>query len=70
MISNRGTRIWPEGHPETFCIEQYRCRFTHKTKGQGIGAHEVISLLDNLVKSGYDIIKTENLYAFDGASGY
>ncbi len=30
MITNRGVRIWPEGHPETFCIEQWRCRFIAK----------------------------------------
>ncbi len=70
MISNRGARIWPEGHPETFCIEQYRCRFVHKSKGHTVGADEIVSLLDNLIKSGYDIIKTENLYTFDGAAGY
>ncbi len=67
MISNRGVRIWPEGHPETFCIEQYRCRFLHKTSAT---MHDIVTLLDNLAKSGYDIIKTENLYSFDGKKGF
>ncbi|HEX2582531.1 MAG TPA: NADP-dependent isocitrate dehydrogenase, partial [Chlamydiales bacterium] len=26
MITNRGTKVWPQGQPETFCIEQWRCR--------------------------------------------
>ncbi len=21
MIGNRGVRVWPEGHPETFCVD-------------------------------------------------
>lgn len=67
MISNRGVRIWPEGHPETFCIEQYRCRFMHKGNAT---MHDIVTLLDNLAKSGYDIIKTENLYSFDEKMGF
>src|SRR5579862_7514881 len=27
MMSNRGVKIWPGGHPETFCTDNYRCRF-------------------------------------------
>jgi len=70
MITNRGARIWPDGHPETFCIEQWRCRFVHKSKDQPVTQHEIYTLLENLAHSGYDIIKTENLYTFDGAAGY
>lgn len=70
MISNRGARIWPEGHPETFCIEQWRCRFTHKDRDHVISPQEIISLLSHLVDAGYEIIKTENLYTFEGAPGF
>jgi isocitrate dehydrogenase len=66
-ILNRGARIWPDGFPETFCIEQWRCRFVHEG---GIDFHDVVTLLENLHKSGYDVIKVENLYTFDGAAGY
>ncbi|MBS0615646.1 MAG: hypothetical protein JSR58_03730 [Verrucomicrobia bacterium] len=27
-------------------------------------------MVENLAKSGYDIIKTENLYSFDGKMGF
>ncbi|HEX2579942.1 MAG TPA: NADP-dependent isocitrate dehydrogenase [Rhabdochlamydiaceae bacterium] len=67
MITNRGVRIWPEGHPETFCIEQWRCRFIGK---EPVRPQEIIALLDHIVKAGYDVFKTENLYMFDGAAGY
>lgn len=67
MITNRGVRIWPEGHPETFCIEQWRCRFMGK---ETVEPQEIIALLDHIVKAGYDVFKTENLYTFDGVAGY
>jgi len=70
LITNRGARIWPEGHAETFCIEQWRCRFVHKDDRHVITQNEILSLLDHLVHSGYDIIKTVNLYTFDGSPGF
>lgn len=63
-IFNRGVRVWPERMPETSCIESWRCRF----KGKEI--ESVLKSLDAFVKSGLDVIKTENLYAFDGKPGY
>ena len=27
MITNRGVKVWPEGLPETFCTDHWRCRF-------------------------------------------
>ncbi len=67
MITNRGVRIWPEGHPETFCIEQWRCRFIAKETAK---PQEIVALLDYIVKAGYDVFQTENLYTFDGVAGY
>lgn len=70
MISNRGARIWPEGHLETSCIEQWRCRFMHQDKKSPISQKEIVALLSQLTESGYDVIKTENLYIIDGVPGY
>ena len=67
MITNRGVRIWPEGHPETFCIEQWRCRFIVK---EGAKPQDIVALLGHVVKAGYDVFQTENLYTFDGVAGY
>lgn len=66
MIFNRGVRIWPSGHLETFCIEQWRCRFVAKT----VQPSDVIHLLEQFTQDGYDVFKTENLYTFDGNLGY
>jgi len=68
MVTNRGVRVWPEGHPETFCIEQWRCRFSDNRKT--IGQEKIVDLLTYLHSSGYDVIKTENLYTIDEAPGY
>ena len=27
MIANRGVKVWPDGSPETFCTDNFRCRF-------------------------------------------
>ena len=69
MISNRGMKVWPEGHPETFCSDHWRCRFI--AKGSDTISHKQISaLLDHLADAGLDFIKTENLCNFDGQRGY
>ncbi len=70
MISNRGVRIWPEGIPETSCINQFRCRFMHEKKHDPVTQHEVLLMLQELTNLGCDIIKTENLYMFDGHAGF
>ena len=70
MVSNRGARIWPEGHPETFCIQQWRCRYMPKSKGNLTTQEDVLALLHALANAGCDIIKTENLYDFDHKPGY
>jgi isocitrate dehydrogenase len=69
MISNRGTKVWPDAHPDTFCVDHWRCRFMNKDKN--IIKHEdIVSLLDNMSKNGLDFIKIENLYSFDGEKGF
>ncbi|GAB4187238.1 MAG: NADP-dependent isocitrate dehydrogenase [Simkaniaceae bacterium] len=64
MISNRGVRIWPEGHKETFCIDQWRCRFL--SKKEECSLQDILLLLNKVAKEGHEIIKIENLYTFDG----
>ena len=70
LLSNRGAKVWPQGQPETTCIDQFRARFAHKQKGQGITPDLIIDTLKVLVDAGFDIIKTENLYLFDDKPGF
>jgi isocitrate dehydrogenase len=67
LITNRGAQVWPNGIPETFTTDHWRCRFL----GHGTIRHEQIThLLELVADSGFDFIKTENLYNFDGQPGY
>jgi len=69
-IMNRGTKVWPEGLPETFCTDQWRLRFKAPGANGSVTHSEIASLLGWIARAGFDPIKTENLYAFDGAPGY
>ena len=69
MMSNRGVKVWPGGHAETFCSDHWRCRFLSVT-GSGVSHPQIISLLQRFADAGFDFIKTENLYNFDGERGY
>jgi isocitrate dehydrogenase len=70
MISNRGVKVWPGGQSETFCSDQWRCRFMANDKGSIISHKQIVSLLANVDNAGFDFIKTENLCNFDGERGY
>ncbi|MCB0840269.1 MAG: NADP-dependent isocitrate dehydrogenase [Bacteroidetes bacterium] len=69
MITNRGVKVWPHGFSETFCTDHWRCRYEvpNGQKGEKIA---IADLLANAIKEDIDVIKTENLYEFDGVRGY
>ena len=69
MITNRGVRVWPQGQKETFCIEQWRCRFI-SDDGRAVSQGEVIQILHSFDHMQMDVIKSEFLYTFDGKPGY
>ncbi len=69
MISNRGVKVWPQGLPETFCTDHWRCRYMAKA-GQALDKAAMVQLLQRLTEAGVDWIKTEQLYNFDGEAGY
>ncbi|MFY7665172.1 NADP-dependent isocitrate dehydrogenase [Flavobacterium sp.] len=68
MITNRGIKVWPEGFSETFCTDHWRCRFKSAT-GE-LSKQDIITLLSNAETHGLDVIKTENLYEFDGKAAF
>ncbi len=69
MITNRGIKVYPDGFPETFCTDHWRCRF--KPSGSNnISKTDIIKLLSNGFAANIDIIKTENLYAFNGKPAF
>ena len=70
MISNRGVKVWPGGHTETFCSDHWRCRFLPESDGGKVAHGQIVSLLSRIAGAGYDFIKTEGLYTFDGQRGF
>lgn len=70
-IANRGVKVYPGGFPDTFTVDHWRCRFVSETgEGTPISHTQIVSLLQRFNDAGLDVIKTENLYNFDGARGY
>ncbi len=78
MITNRGVKVYPNGLKETYCTDHWRCRFVGIDARTGksepmydkIDFEQVIALLSRLYALGYDVIKIENLYEFNGARGF
>lgn len=69
MVTNRGVRVWPEGQPETFCIEEWRCRFVSDS-GRAVSQDDMIKILHAFDHVSMDVIRAECLYLFDGKPGY
>lgn len=67
LITNRGVKVWPDGMPETFCVDHFRCRF--RAEGH-VGHGDIVRLLEQAERAGLDFIKLENLYTFDGVNGF
>jgi isocitrate dehydrogenase len=78
LITNRGVKVWPEGFPETFCTDHWRCRFVApavdvadaRATYTTIPAQHIVTALQRLGDAGIEVIKTENLYLFDGVRGF
>ncbi len=68
VLSNRGTKVWPNGNPDTFCSDHWCARF--ESDGGTFAGRHVVQLLDAAVRAGLDVVKTEGLYTFDGTRGY
>ncbi len=69
MITNRGVKVYPKGNPLTFSTDHWRCRFMPE-KNTAIEGHHIVELQAQIQQSNFEIIKTENLYRFDGELGY
>jgi len=70
MISNRGMTVWPEGFKQTYCVDHWRCRFHAEDGKSPIKHSDIIATLAKLEALGYDFIKTEGLFTFDGEAGF
>lgn len=74
MISNRGVKVYPDGHPETFCTDHWRCRIIDSDQ-EGkeypmITAAHLLSIQQAFLNEGLEVIKTENLFFFGTERGF
>ncbi len=70
FISNRGLKVWPDGLPESFCTSHFRCRFKSRDLRVEIPASEVWEGIRKATEAGLEVVKTENLYTFNGNKGF
>lgn len=73
VITSRGLKIWPNSMIEAPYARHCSCRFqtTVDVKNLKTITHQdIIDLLQQFDKLGLDVIKTENLYTFDGKLGF
>ena len=78
LITNRGVKVYPDGHPETFCTDHWRCRFV-AADARIHGAQldftrvsfiDVLTLLHRLADCQLYVIKTEHLYLMNGVRAF
>lgn len=69
MITNRGVKVYPDGFPETFCTDHWRLRYKNKD-GNPSNYPEILEIMKVIDAAGFEIIKTENLYRFDGVNAF
>lgn len=70
MIGNRGVKVWPDKHPETLCIDSWRCRFMHADKNGVLSPQHIADLLQILAQKNVDVVQIQYLFNFDGRPGY
>ncbi len=69
MITNRGVKVWPEGFPETFLTDHWRCRFISDPPNE-VSKDELLGLMANVLRADLDFIKAETLCLFNGQPGF
>lgn len=73
VVTSRGLKIWPNSMIESPDAQHCSCRFQSSVDAKNLTAisHEdILKLLGQFNELGFDVIKTENLYTFDGKIGY
>lgn len=69
MISNRGTKVYPDGNPHIDVVDQHRCRFVRRDDSTSLTLADVRGLI-GAIESTYDWCHVELLHHFDGAPSY
>ncbi len=68
-ISNRGVKVYPGEIPAFVYSDLWNCRFIAPNGGSVTHA-QTVALQQRITGAGFDVVKTEGLYTFDGQRGY
>jgi isocitrate dehydrogenase len=68
-VANRGVKVYPGELPDFVYSDLWNCRFLSPTGGP-VTHEETIALQQRITAAGFDVVKTEGLYTFDGERGY
>lgn len=73
VLTSRGLKIWPNSTIDAPYLRHVCCRFQSAKDISAlteISANDIIALMQKAHDAGLEVIKTENLYTFDGELGY
>jgi isocitrate dehydrogenase len=73
VITSRGLKVWPNSMIDAPYARHCSCRFQSSADVKNltsISHEDIINLLQQFEKAGLDVIKTENLYTYDGKLGF
>lgn len=73
VITSRGLKIWPNSTIDDPYLRHCCCRFQsakHTKELKAVSQNEIIKLQTAITDIGLEIIKTENLYTFNGELGF
>jgi isocitrate dehydrogenase len=68
LIANRGMKVWPDGSPDTFCTDSFRCRFV--ATGGTVTPKQVVALQDRVIALGLEVGMTVSLRNYDSKAGF
>lgn len=68
-ISNRGVKVFPGDLPDFVYSDLWNCRFLG-TQSSAVTHAQTVALQQRIITAGFDVVKTEGLYTFDGQRGY
>ncbi len=61
-------KVWPDGSPDTFCTDSFRCRFI--ATGGTATPKQVVALQDRVIALGLEVGMTVSLRNYDGKAGF
>ena len=69
MISNRGTKVFPDAGTNTDCVDQWFCRFIASENGHEVSDQDIMDLMQK-VGSKYKWMHIEKLQQFDSKPAF